>query len=341
MKKGKILLVTIALIFALSACGTGTNTGNTQTTGTQAAEAKEIKIGVLQLLSHPALDEIYRGLVEELAKQGYEEGKENNGITIKIDLQNAQGDQSNLATMAEKLVEDKNDILVGITTPATLALANATKEIPIVMAGITYPVEAGLIKSEAQPDTNVTGVSDRTPIKQQLELMQEILPELKKLGVLYASSEDNSAKQIEEVKKAAEQLGIELKIASVTGTNDVQQATESLADSVEAIFVPIDNTIASTMPTVVKVTDEYKIGVFPSADTMVADGGVMGLGVDQYMLGVKAAEIVIAVLNGADPAKTPIVLANEGIIYLNEKKAEQLGLVIPESIKAKAQIVGN
>lgn len=300
----------------------------------QQEKNENIKLGVLQLLSHPALDAIYKGLVEELVKQGYEVGK-----NLDIDFQNAQADQSNLTLMSEKLVEAKNDIIVGITTPATLALANATKEIPIVMGGITYPVEAGLIVSEEKPETNITGVSDRTPIKQQIEIMKEILPNLNKLGVLYTSSEDNSVKQVEEVKNIAEELNLKLKIAAVTGTNDVQQITESLAAEVDAIFVPIDNTIASTMPTVVGVADEFKIGIFPSADTMVADGGVLGLGVDQYQIGVKTAEVVISILNGAKPSETAITLANEGIIYLNLKKAEQLGIEIPAHIKEKAQIL--
>ena len=238
-----------------------------------------------------------------------------------------------------ELYKEKNDILVGITTPATLSLANATKETPIIMAGITYPVEAGLIASEDKPGNNITGVSDRTPIKQQLELMKEILPNLKKVGLLYTSSEDNSIKQIEEAKKYAAELGIEVKLASIANTNDIQQVTESLASEVDAIFVPIDNTIASAMATVVKVTDKFKIGVFPSADTMVADGGVLGLGVDQYQIGVETAKVIVEVLNGKKPADTPIVLANEGVIYLNEEKAKELGIEIPENIKAKAQIV--
>ncbi|WP_022820305.1 tryptophan ABC transporter substrate-binding protein [Fusobacterium russii] len=298
-------------------------------------ENKKLKLGVLQLLSHPALDEIYRGLIEELARQGYK-----NGENLEIDFQNAQGDQSNLAAMSEKIVENRNDIIVGITTPATLSLANVTKEIPIVMGGITYPVEAGIIEEENRPGNNITGISDRTPIKEQLELMREILPDLKKLGVLYTSSEDNSVKQVEEVKKAADELKLNLKIASVSSTNDVQQVTESLASEVEAIFIPIDNTIASTMQTVVKVADEFKVGVFPSADTMVADGGVLGLGVDQYQIGVKTAEVVIEIINGANPAETPIRLANQGIIYLNENKAENLGIKIPANIKEKAKIIG-
>ena len=301
---------------------------------TKKVDNKEVKVGVLQLLSHPALDQIYKGLEDGLKKEGYEVGK-----NLKIDLQNAQGDQSNLASMGQKLVTDNNDILVGITTPATLCLSNATKDKPIIMGGITYPVEAGLIKTEDKPGNNITGVSDRTPIKQQLEIMKKVLPNMKKVGILYTASEDNSVKQAQEAEKLAKELGLEVKVSTVANTNDIQQVTESLASQTDAIFVPIDNTIASAMATVVKVTDAKKIPVFPSADTMVADGGLLGLGVDQYQIGVETAKVVAKVLKGADTKDMPIVLANEGVIYLNEAKAKQLGIEIPKEIKDKAKVV--
>ena len=142
-----------------------------------------------------------------------------------------------------------------------------------------------------------------------MNLWKKILPNLKKSWTFIYFSEDNSIKQIEEAKKYATELGIEVKLASIANTNDIQQVTENLASEVDAIFVPIDNTIASAMATVVKVTDKFKIGVFPSADTMVADGGVLGLGVDQYQIGVETAKVIVDVLNGKKPADTPIVFS--------------------------------
>ena len=309
-------------------------TTNTQQVAQTTTQDKKVKLGVLQLLSHPALDAIYQGIQDELAKEGYEAGK-----NLEIDFQNAQGDQSNLASMSEKLVSNKNDVIVGITTPATLSLANVTKDIPIVMGGITYPVEAGLIKDEKKPGNNITGVSDRTPIKQQLEIMKQVVPTLKTVGILYTSSEDNSVKQAKQVEEDAKALGLEVKVATIANTNDIQQVTESLASQVDAIFVPIDNTIASAMATVVQVTDAVKVPVFPSADTMVADGGVLGVGVDQYQIGVETAKVVVKVLKGANPADTPITLANKGVVYVNEEKAKKLGITIPESILKDAQKV--
>lgn len=331
MKLNKIFIAFSLLLVCVLGYGVYSSNKGEDTNKTQN---KEVKVGVLQLLSHPALDQIYKGLEDGLAKEGYKVGE-----NLKIDLQNAQGDQSNLASMGQKLVTDNNDILVGITTPATLSLSNATKDKPIIMAGITYPVEAGLIKSEDKPGNNITGVSDRTPIKQQLEIMKKVLPKMKKVGILYTASEDNSVKQAQEAEKLAKELGLEVKVSSIANTNDIQQVTESLASETDAIFVPIDNTIASAMSTVVKVTDAKKIPVFPSADTMVADGGVLGIGVDQYQIGVETAKVVAKVLKGEDTKNMPIVLANEGVIYLNEAKAKQLGIEIPSEVKEKAKVV--
>ena len=339
MKKNKgiylfgVLLV-LVVVGALFFNQSGDKNKDTNTTNTSSTQTENVKIGVLQLLSHPALDAIYKGLQDELKNEGYEVGK-----NLEIDLQNAQGDQSNLASMSEKLVSGGNNILVGITTPATLALANNTKETPIIMGGITYPVEAGLIASESKPGNNITGVSDRTPIKQQLEIMKQVLPNMKKVGILYTSSEDNAVKQAEEAEKYAKELGLEVKVSTIANTNDIQQVTESLASQVDAIFVPIDNTIASAMATVTQVTDAVKVPVFPSADTMVADGGVLGVGVDQYQIGVETAKVVVKVLKGANPADTPITLANKGVVYVNEEKAKKLGITIPESILKDAQKV--
>jgi ABC transporter substrate binding protein len=169
--------------------------------------------------------------------------------------------------------------------------------------------------------------------------MKKVLPKMKKVGILYTASEDNSVKQAQEAEKLAKELGLEVKVSSIANTNDIQQVTESLASETDAIFVPIDNTIASAMSTVVKVTDAKKIPVFPSADTMVADGGVLGIGVDQYQIGVETAKVVAKVLKGEDTKNMPIVLANEGVIYLNEAKAKQLGIEIPNEVKEKAKVV--
>ncbi|MGY3724607.1 putative ABC transport system substrate-binding protein [Granulicatella balaenopterae] len=325
---GMMLLVVLVIGFF-----TIPHKANSEVTFQNDIEKKQtIHLGVLQLLSHPALDQIYQGLEDGLALEGFSEAKEN----IVIDVQNAQGDQSNLVTMSEKLVTDGNDLLVAITTPSALALANTTTELPIVMAGITYPVEAGLVESEELPGKNITGVSDRTPIAEQLRLMKELLPNMVSMGILYTSSEDNAVKQADEAKKLALEAGLVVKEASIFNSNDIQQVTENLVAQVDCLFIPIDNVLASSMSIVTQVTDAYGIPVFPSSDTMVKDGGVLAVGVDQYQIGLATSQMVVDILQGDEPSQMPVVLANQGVVYLNEAKAKQLGLEIPTAIKAEA-----
>ncbi|WP_025728110.1 tryptophan ABC transporter substrate-binding protein [Atopobacter phocae] len=289
-------------------------------------EQSHYKIGVLQLLSHPALDRIYEGLVDGLEASGYVDGE-----NMTLDLKNAQGDQGHLNMMSTQLVQDANDVIVGITTPATLSLANSTSTIPIVMGGITYPVEAGLMKSEVASENNVTGVSDRTPIKDQLILMKDVLPSLNTVGILYTTSEDNATKQASEAKEIIEAMGWTAIEATVNHSNDIQPVTEHLARQVDAIYIPIDNTIASAMNIVIPITDQYNVPVFPSSDTMVADGGVLAIGVDQYQIGYQTSQVVVEVLKGKRPTHIPLVLANEGIIYINKNKATQFNIQLPST----------
>lgn len=296
----------------------------------QSEHEATLKIGVLQLLSHPALDAIYQGLQDELASYSKE-------ISVELNLLNAQGDQSNLSIMAKQFVKEEVDLLVGITTPSAQSLAYETKEIPIVLSGISYPVEAGLVESESHPGGNITGVSDRTPIKQQLFLMKEILPQLNKVGVLYTASEDNSVRQVQEFTQLAQEMELEVKAFAVNNSNDIQQVTETLSSQVEAIFIPVDNLLASSMPTVIQVTDQFRVPVFPSADTMVKDGGLVAIGVDQYQIGVETAKVILRIANGEKPEDMPIVLANQGIIYYNLAKAQQLGISLSSSILKNGQ----
>ena len=296
-------------------------------------EKKVAKVGVLQFVSHPSLDLIYKGIQDGLAEEGYKDDQ------LKIDFMNSEGDQSKVATMSKQLVANGNDLVVGIATPAAQGLASATKDLPVIMAAITDPIGANLVKDLKKPGGNITGVSDHNPAQQQVELIKALTPNVKTIGALYSSSEDNSKTQVEEFKTYAEKAGLTVETFAVPSTNEIASTVNVMTSKVDAIWVPIDNTIASAMATVVQVTDAVKVPVFPSADTMVADGGVLGVGVDQYQIGVETAKVVVKVLKGANPADTPITLANKGVVYVNEEKAKKLGITIPESILKDAQKV--
>ena len=164
------------------------------------------KVGVLTLMHHPALDQIYKGFVHGLAEEGYHNGK-----NITIDYQNANGDQSNLKTMANKLVNENSTVLFGITTPASQALANSTKKIPIVLGAVTNPQGAGLVKNNKRPGGNVTGISDQAPVKEQLQLVHKFMPHAKTLGIIYTSSDSSAVTEYKEFMKYAKQMHLNLK----------------------------------------------------------------------------------------------------------------------------------
>lgn len=310
--------------------------------GSFFVEKKETKkedlptVGVLQFVSHPALDEIYKGIQEGLKDKGYEEGK-----NVTIAFQNGQADQSKLATMSQQLVQErKSDVLIGIATPAAQALANTTSEIPIVLGAITDPVSAGLVKNDQKPGGNITGVSDKSPVSAQFDLMKELLPKSNKIGILYASSEENSKYQVEEAKKTAEAKGLTVKTFAVPSSNEIAQTVQVMTREVDVIYIPTDNTIANAMQTVVNEADKTKTPIIPSVDTMVEQGGLATVGINQFELGVQTGKMAADILSGKiQPATTPIYTFKEGDIIINQKQADILGISIPAEIKEKAKII--
>jgi putative ABC transport system substrate-binding protein len=293
-------------------------------------------IGVLQFVSHPALDDIYKGMVDSLAKEGFKDGE-----TANIVFQNGQADQSKLTSMSQHLINEKSDVLVGIATPAAQALANQTQEIPIVLGAISDPKSAGLVEDNNHPGGNITGVSDQSPVEAQLELVKEILPSSKKMGILYSSAEDNSAYQAEKITAEAKKSGFDVKSYPVPSTNEISQMMQVMSKEVDFVYLPTDNTMANAMQTIVDVANQYKIPVIPSVDTMVEQGGLATVGINQYELGVKTGEMVASILKGeSKPATTPIYTFDSGDIIINQKQADFLNISINQSIKDKAIIKG-
>lgn len=296
-----------------------------------AQKSKEVRVGVLTLMRHPALDEIYRGYKAGLAKSGYK---------VKIDYQNANNDQSNLKTMAEKLVNSQDQVLFGITTPSSQALANATKKKPIVLGAVTDPKEAGLVKNNKRPGGNITGVSDRAPIKQQLKLIQRFLPRLKTLGIIYTSSDSSAVSGYKQIVSYCKQMGINYKAYSISNSNDLNQVSQQMLTQVDAVIVPTDNTIAGAMQTLVKNANAAKKPVFPAAGTMVKDGGLATYSVDQYQLGLIGAKMTVQILQGKKPGNMAIRYVEHGTPYLNLKEAKKLGIKVSASFLKEAKSKG-
>ena len=298
-----------------------------------APEKKMVKVGIVQLVEHSALDAANKGFVDGMAANGY---KENENVTY--DRQNAQADQSNLQNIAQRFVSGKVDLICAIATPAAQTMANATKDIPIVGTAITDYAEAKLVASNKEPKGNVTGTTDMNPIKEQVDLMLKIMPQTKNVGVVYSSSEVNSQLQVKILKEVLAAKNINVVEATVSNVNDIQQAAQSLVGKVDAVYAPTDNVIASAMPTLVAITDEAKIPVFCGEGGMVKAGGLATVGIDYYKLGLQTGAMAARILSGKEkPATMAIESQKEMQTIVNEEAAKKLGITIPADVLKAAK----
>lgn len=299
------------------------------------AQHKIIKVGILQLVSHPALNQIHQGIISGLKDEGLVEGK-----NIKVEFQNAQGDQSNMKTMAQQLA-DHNDMLFGIATPAAQSLVNAAdKSTPVMLAGISNPVGGGLVKSEKHPGTNVTGTSGDSPLDKQLQLIRDVMPQAKKIGVIYTSSDSGGQSSAKKFEKLVKKAGLQPKMYTIANTNDMQQISQQMASDVDVIYAPQDNGVASSMKTLVNNANKAGKAVFTAADTMVTDGGTASYAIDQHDLGRLAGHMAAKVIQGKKPENYPVEHVVKGQYVINQEQVDKLHIHIPEKIMKQAQKSG-
>ncbi|WP_430609093.1 tryptophan ABC transporter substrate-binding protein [Enterococcus sp. DIV0876] len=337
--KGLMATVIVILLFlgATLVYQLGMSRGNNQaaTTTTTTSEKAEKTVGILQYVSHEALDAITNGIKEGLKESGYTEGD-----NLTIEFQNGQADQSKLATMSQQLLNKNADVLVGVATPAAQALANVTQDVPIVLGAVTDPVGANLVVDMDKPGGNITGVSDKAPVGAQIKLAKEIMPDAQTVGILYSSTEDNSKYQVAEAEDAATENGLTTKKYAVPSSNEIAQTVQVMAQEVDFIYIPLDNTIANAMQTVVGEANKTKTPIITSVDTMVEQGGLATVGQDQFTIGVETGKMVAAILDGtSEPATTPIYTFSDGETIINQAQADFLGITIPDSIKQDATLV--
>ncbi|HFI0783475.1 TPA: tryptophan ABC transporter substrate-binding protein [Streptococcus suis] len=330
MKNKNLLATIIALtVMVVAALFLTQKEQNNSTNSTE-----KVKIGVLQFVTHDSLDEIYKGI-----KAGLEEGGYTTTENLSIDFMNAEGDQSQVQTMSKKLVDNGNELLIGIATPAAQGLANATAELPIIMGAVTDPVGANLVTDLKNPGGNITGVSDQTPVADTVSLIKEITPDAKTIGVLYSSNEDNSKIQVAEFKAAAEEAGYTVLEYAVASSNELASTVEVASSKVDALFTPVDNTVASAFSTVVSVANKSKTPIFTSVEDMVESGGIASVTLSQYDLGVATGKMTAKILDGANPADTPVQIFNEGTVVVNQKVAKELGITLSDDVINQASKV--
>lgn len=279
-----------------------------------------VHIGVLQYVEHPSLSATRKGFIEELKEEGYVDGK-----NIKIDYQNAQGDQSNLQTISQSLIED-NDIMLAIATPAAQSLSSLTKGKPILFTAVTDPVSAKLVKSMDNVGGNVTGTSDMSPINKQVELLKKVFPNTKKVGIMYTTSERNSEVQVEEAKKYFKEAGIETVIKGISSTNDIQDTAKSLMSQTEVIFIPTDNTIVSAINTLVDLSKETKVPVVGSDAGSVEKGVLFTYGTNYEALGRQTGKLAGRVLRGEKVKDIDAEYPKTLNVVVNHDMAKELGI---------------
>lgn len=293
------------------------------------------KIGVVQLVEHDALDAAYKGFKEGLEDAGYKDGDK-----IKIEYKNAQNEQSNCQTIAQQFVTDKCDLVLAIATPAAQAMANESKDIPILVTAVTDPASSKLVKSNKKPGGNVSGTSDLTPVAKQMNLLKELVPSAKKVAMLYCSAEANSKFQVDLAKKEAKKLGLTSVDATVSESSEIRQVVESLKGKVDAIYAPTDNTIAAGINTVSMVANEAKLPLIVGEEGMCTGGGLATYGLNYYELGKQTAAQAVKILEGkAETKDMPIEYQENADLIINKDTAKTLGIEIPKKLQKDAKMV--
>lgn len=342
-KSAKVLSLVLAgaMMLSLTACGSkpadkttaaaetttaaettaaAEQTSGAETTAEKTADGKQFKIGVLQLVQHAALDAANEGFIKAL---------DDAGLNYTVDQQNASGDQPTCQTIASKLVNDGDDLILAIATPAAQAVAGATSDIPVLITAVTDPASSDLVESNEAPGGNVSGTSDLTPVKEQISLLKQILPDAKTVGILYCSAESNSEIQAKMAREAIEAAGMTAVDYTVSSSNEIQTVVTSMVGKVEAIYAPTDNTIAAGMATVAMVANDNGLPTICGEEGMVKAGGLATYGIDYYELGYLTGQQAVKILSeGEDISKMPIgyLPAEKCKLTVNEETAKTLGI---------------
>ncbi len=295
---------------------------------------KVVKVGISQLVTHPALDAAREGIIKGLEDNGYVEGE-----NLEIDYQNSELDMTLTASIAQKFVVDKVDVIVSIATPSSQAAVQAAKGtgIPVVFSAITDPVGAGLVNDwDSHPDENVTGVSDMIVVGDDVNLIKQIIPGIKTLGTLYNAGESNSVFLTEKLNEVCDELGIEVVERTVSTSADVLTAAQSLIGRVDAIWVGTDNTVVSGLEALIKVCEDNDIPFFPADEASIERGGIGAYGFDYYDIGYQTGEMVANVLAKGKANNIAVEKGKIISLTINTAAAETMGVTIPQSLIDKA-----
>jgi putative ABC transport system substrate-binding protein len=331
MPRASRFVLSIALLVAVALSGIAVGCGGDDAESSSSPSAdtsKAYKIGISQIVTHPALDATVEGFKDAIEEAGY--------TAVTYDLQNAEGDMATTASIAQKFAGDDLDLVLGVATPTAQALAKQITDRPVLFTAVTDPVGAGLVEDPEAPEANVTGVSDMQPVKPILELAKTFRPDAKNIGIVYNAGESNSVFLVEQAEKDAATMGLTMVKAPASTSAEVQAAAKSLVGRVDAITVIGDNTAVSALEAIVKVCEENQIPLVAGDPDSVKRGAAAGYGFDYYDLGKQTGAMAAEIFAGATVADLPVQFAENLQLSINEKAAEAQGVTIPDDLAAEA-----
>jgi len=343
MKKIVSLFAALIMAASLAACSSAPSTTPSPTpestpaaTPTAPAE-KTYKIGVIQYAPHPSLDNCYTGFKAGLEEAGLIEGQ-----NLTIDFQNAQGESSNSDLLAKNMVTKKYDLIMAIATPAAMSAYSAAKDtdIPVVFTAVSDPVEAGIVNSIETPGTNCTGSSDVLPLEEQVKMIRAFLPEAKKIGILYTTSEPNSVSQLQEIKEIAPDYGFEIVDVGVTNASEVAAGAQTLvAKGVDCINNFTDNNVVNNLSTLLQAANSQNIPVFGSEEEQVKNGCLASQSIDYIALGKETGLMAAKILKGeAAASDLPVYQVEDFSPVYNKDVLEAFKLELPAEYAAAAAV---
>ncbi len=329
LKRAAIIGMSVVLSAGvLAGCGTTDNT-STQTSNNE----KVYKIGVVQYADHPSLDNCREGFILGLEEEGISEGS-----NLELTNKSAQADDAMNTQIAQSFVNAKMDLVCGIATPSAMALYNVCydKDIPVLFNAVSDPVAANLAKSKTEAMPGITGVSDELPVEEQLKLIRELMPDAKKIGIIYTTSETNSVSTIATYKEKAAEYDFEIVERGISNASEIPQAADVILGEVDCITNLTDNTVVDNLPVVIEKANATNKPVFGSEEEQVGNGCIASAGIDYIELGKIAGKMAARVLKGEDIESMPYETITESSITINEKAAADLGITIPVEIAETA-----
>jgi len=328
-KKVLAVLLTTAMTAAfLTGCGSKT-AEETDASKTEAGAAEEsYTIGISQFAEHGSLDNCREGFMEGLAAAGIVEGE-----NLTVLFENAQTDTGTASTIADNFVSKKVDLICAIATPTAMSAYNSCMdtEIPVIYTAVSDPAGAGLANEDGSSVGNITGTADSLPVQEQLEMIRTLMPEAKKIGILYTTSEANSVSTIETYKELAGGLGFEIVYTGINTIADVEMAAKDMVTKVDCITNLTDNTVVSALQTVLAAANDQGIPVFGSEIEQVKNGCLASMGIDYVALGKQTGEMAAKVLKGeAEASQLPYETCKGASFYVNTAVAEKLSFELDE-----------